>query len=155
MIQMPLTCGRFALIDDCDFDVICAYTWRSRHQKHTKSAYAVRTTHDGSSQLMHRVILGLTDKNVFVDHINRDGLDNRRANLRIATRSQNGANRTINATNKTGFRGVTWLAKSKRFTAQISQAGMPTYLGSFITAEEAHAAYVAKGRELFGDFFDL
>jgi HNH endonuclease len=159
VIEIPLTQGRVALIDDADFALVSGIKWSLLNHSHSATCYAKSTTtsDDGrrSTLLMHRIILGVTDRNTFVDHANRNGLDNRRTNLRIATRSQNGANRVINLPNKNGLRGVVFLPRSNIFRAQISQGGVPTYLGSFKTAAEAHAAYVTKGRELFGEFFNL
>ena len=158
MIEIPLTQGRCAVIDDADIGLVSNIKWSLLNHSHTGTCYAkASTTRDGkrSTLLMHRVILGVLDRNIFVDHVNRDGLDNRRCNLRLATRSQNGANRLINLPNKHGLRGVVFIPRNNVYRAQISQGGVPTYLGSFRTAEEAHAAYVAKGRELFGPFFSL
>ena len=156
MIQIPLTRGAVALIDDADYAVVSQFRWSVLTHRHTGTVYAKATVRKGGTRttlLMHRLVLGLTDSAVFVDHANRDGLDNRRANLRIATRAQNGANRLIRTANKTGFRGVVYLDRYKVFRAQISVSGVPSYIGSFKTAEEAHAAYLARDRELFGEFF--
>lgn len=85
-----------------------------------------------------------------LDHRNGNPTDNRLANLRLATLSQNIANARRRADNTTGFKGV--VRQGQRFRAQIKQAGKTLHLGMFDTPEEAHAAYVAAARERFGDF---
>lgn len=156
MIQIPLTRGAVALIDDADYTTVSQFKWSALTHGHTGTVYAKTAVRSGAARttlLMHRLILGVTERSVFVDHANRDGLDNRRANLRIATRAQNGANRLIRSANKTGLRGVVYLIRRNVFRAQISVNGVPTCIGSYKTAEEAHAAYLTRGRELFGEFF--
>lgn len=81
-----------------------------------------------------------------VDHIDGDPTNNRKSNLRAATQVQNARNRKINSNNSTGFKGV---CKDKtRFAAFISG----TFIGTFSTPEEAHAAYCAAAKELHGEF---
>ena len=87
-----------------------------------------------------------------IDHRNGNPSDNRWDNLREATSAQNKANRTRPTTNKTGFKGVSFNERSRRFCAHISIGNKTVFLGSFATAEEAHAAYVAKARDIFGEF---
>lgn len=87
-----------------------------------------------------------------VDHRNRDTLDNRIANLRDATFAQNQYNRTAQANNTSGFKGVSLIKKTGRYRADIKANGVPRYLGSFATAEEASAAYDAAARDLHGEF---
>lgn len=84
-----------------------------------------------------------------VDHINRVRADNRIANLRLATRSENGVNRVYI---RTLPRGVVFHKRNKRFQAQIHACGKGHYLGSFETAEEAHAAYNHAAAQLHGEF---
>lgn len=90
--------------------------------------------------------------NGLVDHKDRDGLNNRWVNLRIATLSQNAANAKRYSTNSSGFKGVTYHRGVGRWQAQIKKDGKNFYLGLHDTPETAHAAYVAKAQELFGEF---
>ncbi len=83
-----------------------------------------------------------------VDHINRDKTDNRIANLREATRSQNLANRTVRA--KSGYKGVVRI--KGRYRAGITIGGKSHYLGLYLTPEEAHARYAEEARKVFGEF---
>lgn len=85
-----------------------------------------------------------------VDHVDRNGLNNRWENLRIATRSQNGAN-AVYRKNSTGLKGVT-CRKHGRYQAQIQVAKRRIYLGMYGTPEEAHTAYAVAAERYFGDF---
>lgn len=87
-----------------------------------------------------------------IDHINGDPLDNRIANLRVATKAQNGANRGMNKNNKSGYKGVAYGKRDRRWGAYITVAGKSIGLGSYDTAEDAHAAYARAASRYFGEF---
>lgn len=87
-----------------------------------------------------------------IDHINGDRSDNRWSNLRLANDSQNGANKRRYKNNKSGFKGVIWDARHKRFKAQLKKDGKVLNLGRYHTAEEAHEAYCKAAATLHGDF---
>ena len=86
-----------------------------------------------------------------IDHRDGDRSNNRWDNLRRATGSQNSANRRRHRNNKSGFKGV-MQTESGRWRAGIHKNGRNQHLGIFATPQEAHAAYVAAARELFGEF---
>lgn len=86
-----------------------------------------------------------------IDHRDGNRSNNRWTNLRRATQSQNCANRRLMRNNKCGFKGVTQ-TPSRRWSAAIQKEGRMHYLGIFSTPQEAHAAYVAAARKLFGEF---
>jgi hypothetical protein len=86
-----------------------------------------------------------------IDHINNNKEDNRIANLRIATATQNKANTQLQANNTIGFKGVS-RAKNNRFCAQIGHGYKRYYLGTFDTAKQAHCAYRGAAIILFGEF---
>lgn len=87
-----------------------------------------------------------------VDHINGDRSDNRRNNLRVASRSQNMQNRGATKSNSTGLKGVCWDAERQKWLAQIKVNGRNKYLGRFDASEKAHAAYVEATKNHHGDF---
>jgi hypothetical protein len=88
-----------------------------------------------------------------VDHRNRVRDDNRIKNLRLATDADNRRNTGKPSTNSSGYKGVSWCKRSRKWRAQIT-AGKKRHIGSFGTREAAHAAYCKVGRELHGEFFN-
>lgn len=112
---------------------------------------------NGIKVALHRVIMSRmlerelsTDEQV--DHINGNGLDNRRGNLRLATGSQNQANRPTTKNNTSGYKGVSWHKKSKKWSARIRVHGKRISLGHYHTPEEAHKVYCAAADKYFGEF---
>jgi hypothetical protein len=87
-----------------------------------------------------------------VDHRNGDSLDNRRANIRLATTAQNCQNVRRNSRNTSGFKGVSWSARHRKWIAKIKACGRQRFLGLFDRAGDAHAAYCAAAVELHGEF---
>lgn len=160
MKTIPLTRGLVALVDDADFDNFSQHRWLAR--KRPGLAYAARATYlDGKQTLlfMHRVILGSAAHGLHVDHIDGNGLNNQRANLRACSRSENQRNRGMTKTNKTGFKGVTttkWNRNSaNKYVAQIQVHGKKRSLGYFPTPEQAHTAYCEAAKNLHGEFARL
>jgi hypothetical protein len=88
----------------------------------------------------------------FVDHVNRDRSDNRIANLRQASRSQNHQNSGPKSQNATGFKGVSYRPRTDKYIAVIHRSNRQKYLGHFDTAEEAAAAYDREARVVHGEF---
>lgn len=131
-----LTKGLSTMVSPEDAEVLRSRLWQA--QVYTSGRYA-RVTTAGAVSLA-RVILGLTDKDTFADHINCNPLDNRRSNLRPANPSQSGANRRRRASRALP-KGVRFHKKNNRFEANITSENKVIYLGSFYTAEEAGAAY--------------
>jgi hypothetical protein len=127
-------------------------TWISKTAGSTKDRY-VRIFLYGESHHAHRLawlyVYGEWPKKD-IDHINRDGRDNRMANLRLASRSENLGNTTARKNNTTGFKGV--CRHQSRFRAMIKKDGVLQHLGVFDTPQQAHAAYREAARELFGLF---
>jgi hypothetical protein len=143
MAFLQTTNGREILIDDEDFDVLSNYRWY--FETGEKWRYP-RTAKNGRWVTVHRMILGITDKEVKIDHINHNPLDNRRINLRICTDSQNQGNRLPNSKTVSKYKGVyplngKWAAKVKR-----------KHLGTFETQEEAALVYNEAAKVQFGDF---
>lgn len=98
---------------------------------------------------LHRMVMDAQPGTV-IDHANGDGLDNRRENLRVATKSQNAANVGKLSTNTTGLKGVS--KKGQKFRSFVHKDGKTIYLGSFDTKEEAACKYDREAKKLFGQF---
>ncbi len=112
---------------------------------------------DGIEWRAHRIIWAwaygeVPTEDEEIDHINGDRADNRLENLRKASRLQNQWNAKIRKDNTSGFKGVSWNKKSRRWTANISISGKVVYLGTFDTPEAARDTYEAKAKELRGVF---
>lgn len=148
-----------ALVDEDDLPLVQYHSWR-RHNNHSSrgivgNIYAIARA-DGHAILMHRVVLGLVFKDgKQVDHINRDGLDNRRSNLRIVSQTLNNLN-CIRPLPSTGFVGARLNASAKRkprYYSTLRVNGKSLNLGSFDTPQEASAAYRAARIKHYGEQF--
>ena len=147
--EIHLSQGLVAIVDDADAHV----------PPGARSAYAVRQETIGAGKQrpvrLHRVIarrMGLAIDGKHVDHKNRNGLDCRRENLRVATMSQNKCNMPAPRSNASGFKGVHFDKRTGRWVAQIGIGGRREWLGYHDTPIQAHAAYVARAKELHGEF---
>lgn len=154
-IEIDLTQGMTCLIDASDYDLIKDHRWCYNKHKKGNTGYVV--THipinDKRKTLMiHRLILNPSDKNQKIDHINRNGCDNRRSNLRVCSHQQNLMNKPKQKDNESGFKGVSYDKQTKKFRAQISFNNKDIYLGRFADPIEAAKSYDRKALELFGEF---
>jgi hypothetical protein len=149
--EIPLSQNLVALVDDEDYDrVMAAGKWsaiRGRSTFYARKSVARPGGARGAISL-HTYLTGWP----LVDHINGDGLDNRRANLRPATGAQNMHNRRLNRDNKTGFKGVSWDAQRGRWRADINLNGRRKFLGYHEAPEAAAHAYDEAARSLHGEF---
>ncbi len=144
--------GRNVLVDEDDLQWLTKVRWRSYKTK-TKSR-EVRYAMAGNI-LMHRLIMGLERKDgKIVDHINGDGLDNRKANLRIATAQQNVGNMK-KWRGKHRYKGVRYCNKSERWIASIVVDRKLIHLGVWMTEEQAARAYDEAAVEYRGEFANL
>lgn len=148
-VLVPLSKGAFAIVDAEDADAILSFRWQV-----TNHGYACRGDYSGGTKrvvLMHQQILGVVD-GMQVDHIDHVRLNNRRKNLRHATRPQNRWNACMRSNNTSGFRGVTWHARRRKWRAEIRVGQQRRSLGLFANAEDAARAYDAAAHELHGEF---
>lgn len=152
---VPLTQGYEAVIDADDVPLVVAFNW-SAH-KGPNTVYASRNSRkdlgeaDGKCFLLHRVIMN-AEPGKIVDHRDGDGLNNRRENLRFATKAENGRNSRIRKQNASGFKGVFLHKQSGKWRARISTGDRHVCLGLHPTPEAAHEAYVKASAELHGEF---
>lgn len=151
LTYIELTRGQIALIDPEDYVRLAGYRWMAQRSEQGVW-YAVRTVHTGTtstSEHMHRVIMDAPrDKDV--DHVNGNGLDNRKSNLRLVDDSVNQQNRHRMSLNTSGYRGVTWDKQSKKWRAGIKKTGKSYHLGLHTTREDAARAYDDGARRLYG-----
>ena len=155
MKKIKLTQGKYALVDDEDFERLNHYKWFAQRSGNT--FYAVRniTTGKGKQKTisMHRVILslGFGDPQK-VDHKNHYGLDNRRDNLRICTHRQNMQNMNPHKNGSSAYKGVWWSKEKQKWLAAIRVNGKLKHLGIFVSEREAAKAYDKAAVELFGNY---
>lgn len=143
-ILIPLTQGQHTLIDECDVQRVSRYKWQAEWSAHTRSFYAsTSVTKSPGRQTkvsLHRLITGAAPGQE-VDHANHDTLDNRRSNLRIATRSENVRNRRgVPSNNTSGYVGVFWVKRDLRWRAQVTIHGRKSHVGYFADARSAAIA---------------
>lgn len=140
-----------ARVDSKDFKRASKFRWYALKSKTCKVVYAIRYWYEGDkhkSQLLHNFILGFKG----IDHINGDGLDCRRTNLRAADKSQNAANSGPHKDNTSGHKGVYLDKRDGTWYAQIMKQGKTHNLGRFKTKESAAEVYNAAAKKLFGVF---
>jgi hypothetical protein len=152
--RIPLTQGKYAIVDPEDYGRLSKYKWHANKAKNTY--YAVRRVHVGYKKWkhikMHREVLNPPD-HLFADHINHNGLDNRIANLRAATHRQNAYNRihfTKNPSSK--YKGVSFKKRVKKWEAQIRYDGKSKFIGTFDSEIEAAKAYDKEAKKRHGEF---
>lgn len=146
--ELFLTKGKVSLIDDRDYEMLKVLGKRWC----VNDGYAYNSTHGR----LHRFLLSTTG-DVMVDHINGDKLDNRRANLRVCSNSQNQANRRA-ICGVSPFKGVTWQRRpdgTGTWKAQLTVSGKVLYLGAFKTDLMAATAYNESALTHFGEFAHL
>ena len=150
---VPLSQGYEAIIDADDVALVDKFNWCVMKQS-GKPNYAMTRKNGPNIKnrtiRMHRFIVDAPD-GFFVDHIDGDGLNNRRENLRMATHFENARNQKKPKNNTSGFKGVT-KAKHNKWMARINYNGRSVFLGLYTTAEEAHFAYSEASRKLHGLF---
>ena len=152
-ISTPKFPNAFAFVDDADFAALTAGPrWRcAKFNKKLYAARSVRRNGKAGMQLMHREILKAQEGEQ-TDHINSDGLDNRRANLRLCTVAQNQKNQIKNSKNTSGYKGVHWFKPRGYWCAQITVDGKTKTIGYFRAIEDAARAYDEAAIALHGRF---
>lgn len=145
--EIPLTCGLVAIVDEADYEILSRFQWRATSSRGRNTCYAARKE-GGHTILMHRQIMA-TPRGMVTDHVNGDGLDNRRANLRICTNGDNLKNRCRPRTNTSGFKGVR--EHRGQFLARVGRE----HLGTYLTAADAAKAYDAAAKIAYGEYARL
>jgi len=148
--RINLTQGKYAIVDNEDYDRLSKYKWYAN--KNGQKFYAERSIKINGKrtiQRMHRLLMS-SPNGVGIDHINGDGLDNRKSNLRLSTTSQNAMNRKGYGTSK--YLGVCWNKKQEKWQAQIQTFSQKIGLGFYHDEIEAAKAYDVAARKHHGNF---
>jgi len=149
--EIELPCGARAIVDNADRDLVSGFPWKLHSNGYV---YADRAR---LRVALHRLIAGAGDEER-VDHKNEDPLDNRTGNLRIATASQNGANRGPDrrrAGRTSKYKGVSWSNSKKRWVVYVHKDGKTRYVGRSTDEKEAACMYDRAAVEAWGEFARL
>jgi hypothetical protein len=148
MKEIQLTQGQVALVDDDDFESVNKYKWYAYYDKRWDVYYAQRKENKKTIR-MHRVIFGITNSKVHIDHIDHNGTNNQRYNLRICLGSENQINRRKWA-GSSKYKGVCFFRRDLKWFAYITSEGQQIHLGSFDNEIDAAFAYDNASKRLHG-----
>jgi len=156
---VPLTQGYEAIIDAADVPLVDGVNWFSIISRHRDGTH--RTVYGGRNEwlgggkqaffYLHRVVAG-TPTGFDTDHINGDGLDNRRSNLRIATKSENNCNQRLSKSSASGVKGVSWDKDRAKWAAHIKIGGKMCHLGRYASLQDAADRVASERRKLHGTY---
>ena len=156
--KIPLTQGKFAIVDPEDYDRLMAMgKWHTSCNGYACRTYNYKNQHglwSGKTIFLHSLVLDVPEKYV-IDHINGVKTDNRKSNLRVCTRAENGRNRGKQENNTSGYKGVSYKVKNKKFSSQIKVYNKQIYIGLFDTPIEAARAYNEAAIKYHGEFAKL
>ena len=156
MKEIQLTQGKVALVDDSDFEYLNQFKWHVNKQGNTYYVIRYKRTllKKRVYESMHRLIMK-PDKGFVIDHLDGNGLNNQRNNIRICTVSQNSMNRNKTVKNKSGFKGVIWWERNSTWKAEIRLNKKKIYLGYYENIIDAAKAYNDGAIKYHGEFAKL
>ena len=157
MIKLsPSKYGQFyTLVDDEDYLELSKYKWHVRNN-YNRGFYVGRCFNNPNNWrkvetiIMHRQIMNFPK--LYIDHINKNGLDNQKSNLRLCTSGENRKNSKLNKNNTSGHRNIYWSKDKEKWRAVIT--GKHIHLGYFKEIQDAVEIVKKKSQELYGDFYD-
>jgi len=160
MKKIKLTQGKFALVDDSDYEELLKYKWYYskiiQKRKHTKDyiyELAVHKDKKGKTLFrMSRLLMGFPPKSMMVDHIDHNTLNNQKSNLRLCTNKENQMNRGKNSNTVSPFKGIRYYKRMNQWLGQIQVEGKKLHLGCFKKAEDAAKAYDKAAIKYYGEF---
>jgi hypothetical protein len=143
---------QIVLISYEDYPLVKGYTWRVTKSRsgtlYATTAIYIPEKQNNKTLFMHNLIMGVRG----IDHINRNGLDNRRDNLRVATQRQNAKNQSTKITNKYGVKGVSYDAKNKMYSCHITNDYKHIFIGYFFSVVEAAMKYNEASEIFHGEY---
>jgi HNH endonuclease len=146
--QIALTQGKFAIVDESNFEWLNSFKWSATFSSNIW--YATRRINKITVP-MHRFIMEPSSE-LYVDHINGNGLHNTIDNLRVCTNSQNGMNRGSNKNTSSIYKGVSWAKKSNKWSVQINKDNTIIHQAFIKDEKEAAMLYNTWAIEVFGEF---
>lgn len=149
MREVPLSKGMIALVDDEDYPIVCVWKWHARKEGNIYYARSTGVYQIFGSWYLHRLILNPGGGEI-VDHIDGNGLNNQKSNLRIVSESENRRNTTAPSRNTSGVRCVHYCKTKRKWVAKYRTKGKVTHVGNFDTKEEAKEALAAAYISEFG-----
>ncbi len=155
MKKIKLNHGKYAMVDDEDFEELNKHKWYYYRVRDSDLGYAVRSIPIGNGKQktigMHRVIMN-TPEGELTDHKDRNGINNQKNNMRACDKHQNGMNRSGDKNTTSEYKGVAWAKKNKKWRAKIYFNGKFIHIGMFTCEKKAAKAYDKKAKELFGEY---
>lgn len=139
----------YTLIEARDLKRVSTHTWSLMGRNYIKARI------DGKDIYLHRFIMNQTDPNIIVDHINRDSLDNRRSNLRLANRNQNAFNRKKSLNKSSQYKGVSFDKTKSMWQSYVKMEGIKYLLGYFPKEKQAAKVYDQAASYYYGQFASL
>lgn len=151
--EILLTKGKATLVDEEDYEWLNQFSWCASDSGN--GIFYAHRKEAGKTILMHRFIMGTTDRKIHVDHKDNDSLNNTRNNLRECSQTNNNRNKSSHANSTSRYVGVCWDKNRNKWKADIYVNKKLLYLGRFLNEEDAAMAYDIVAKKEFGEFANL